>query len=152
MAEVDPKIRKPCLETKDYVGCVKAMTGEITSAVSSSRSNIKARMKELKDKLYEFNKRQYIAENPHLAEWVIANPRTASKVINEKLWFFTAKYLVNLKKEKYAEMFRSESRLFIKRGKAIDSQFDWASACDHDQSHGTFQYTYYQANFTSEEL
>ena len=92
------------------------MKGEITTGVSNSRSNAKARRKEFKDKLYEFNKRQYIVENPHLAEWVSSNPGAARKVISEKLRLFTTKDLVKLKKENDSKMARSDSRLCIKRG------------------------------------
>ena len=39
LAEVDAKTHKLCLEAKDYLGCVKAMTGEIVPAEQTSSGN-----------------------------------------------------------------------------------------------------------------
>lgn len=36
-AQVDPKVHKLCVEAKDYLGCVKAMTGSASDATPSIR-------------------------------------------------------------------------------------------------------------------
>ena len=130
LAEVDPKIHKLCIDAKDYAGCVKAQSG-MASGNTNLSSNAKSRTKELKDKLYEFNKRRYIESSPHLAEWVKANPKAARPIIEKEFLFFNQddyKYSATFSKSYEGD----EGRVYgacIKRGKSIDRLFDWEKAC-----------------------
>ena len=86
-AEVDPKIHKLCIEAKDYSGCVKSQ-GVIMGSDTASSGTAQLRTKKMYDKLYDFNKRQFIVKNPSLAGWVKSNPKLARESIEKELLFF----------------------------------------------------------------
>ena len=118
-AEVDSKIHKLCIEAKDYAGCVKAQ-GAMKGSDAASSGISQLRSKEMYDKLYDFNKRQFIVKNPTLGSWVKSNPKLAKEPIEKEFLFFSEKD------------YKSSQKLYDickRRGKTIDIEFKWAVPC-----------------------
>ena len=90
LAEVDPKIHKLCIEAKDYAGCVKSQ-GAINGSDTASSGSAQLRTNEMYDKLYDFNRRQFIVKNPSLADWIKNNPKVAREKIMKEFLFFEKK-------------------------------------------------------------
>ena len=119
-AEVDPKIHKLCIEAKDYSGCVKAQ-GAIKGSDTASSGVAEARSKEMSDKLYDFNKRQFIVQNPSLAGWIKSNPKLARESIEKEFLFF--------KKKDYQDPDGLMSLCRRRGAMSIDYNFNWSKPC-----------------------
>lgn len=118
-AEIDPKIHKLCIEAKDYSGCIKAQ-GVIKGSDTASSGVAEARSKEMSDKLYDFNRRQFIVQNPSLADWVKSNPKLARESIEKELLFFRD------------TDYNDSNGLYSvckRRGETIDYKFNWSNPC-----------------------
>jgi len=118
-AEVDSKIHKLCVEAKDYSGCVKSH-GAINGSNTASSDSAQLRRKEMYDKLYNFNKRQFIAKNPSLAGWVQSNPKIARESIEKELLFF---------REGDYQLSKYLYLVCLSRGETIDINFEWRNVC-----------------------
>lgn len=121
-AEVDSKIHKLCSDVKDYAGCVQAQNG-INESSSTAGKKAKAKTQEIYRKLFNFNKRQFIANNPSMSEWVKANPKLAKSKIDSQFLFFRE---VDLEKERLYKL----SSACIVRGTGITDSIRWKPICE----------------------
>jgi len=130
-AEVDPKIHKLCIEAKDYAGCVKAQGG-IRGSNSASSGVAEAKTKEISDKIYDFNRRQFIAQNPSLSGWIKSNPKAARQKIEKEFLFF--------KKKDYQDMEGLYSVCRRRGAMSIDYNFNWSRPCSEVSNKQSVKY------------
>jgi len=133
LGEINPAVHKVCIEAKDYAGCVESHNS-LSRKRSSEGGNAAAKTKEIMAALYDFNKRQFIVENPSLGSWIRDNPELAKKAIEKEFRFFRDEDIETSSSGTMNAWGISEQSEMLavicrQRGETITRHIDWQLPC-----------------------
>lgn len=132
LAQVDPKIKSECMKAQDFVGCVKAMSGNLDlKSDESTITKLKEALKLLPDRLSNTNSRDFTS--------------------NVQL-FFDAVSLVDISKAKNEYEKELISEAIMIKGMTNALQDYWSTRISDGTYYGTSGYRSYRCHVLSPRL